>query len=86
MEFLPTTANEDAGGIDAELEVWERLKQAFGPDDKGVAYHQYPIVDKGGDKFDHEPDIVLLHRELGLLIIEVKGYKIGHIDRIEGHT
>ena len=86
MEFIPTTADEDLPGIDAELNVWERLKRAFDANDDGVAYHQYPIVDKGGEKFDHEPDIVILHRELGLIVIEVKGYKIEHIDRIEGHT
>ena len=86
MEFIPTTADEDLPGIDAELDVWERLKRAFDDGDDGVAYHQYPIVDKGGEKFDHEPDIVILHRELGLIVIEVKGYKIDHIDRIEGHT
>ena len=86
MEFIPTTANGDLPGIDAEVEVWERLKDALGTHANGVAYHQYPIVDKGGDKFDHEPDIVLLHQDLGLIIIEVKGYRIEHIDRIEGHT
>lgn len=86
MEFIPTTADPDLPGIDAELEVWERLKAAFDSTDNGVAYHQYPIVDKGGENFDHEPDIVLLHQELGLVVIEVKGYKTDHIDRIEGHT
>jgi len=86
MDFIPTTANTDLPGIDAELEVWERLKAALSADENGVAYHQYPIVDKGGDKFDHEPDIVLLHPEFGLIVIEVKGYKINHINRIEGHT
>ncbi|AGB17410.1 DNA/RNA helicase, superfamily I [Halovivax ruber XH-70] len=86
MEFIPTTADESLPGIDAELAVWERLKGAFDATDEGVAYHQYPIVDKGGETFDHEPDIVLLHRDLGLLVIEVKGYRIDHIDRIEGHT
>lgn len=86
MKFIPTTANTDLSGIEAELDVWERLKAAFDSTDAGVAYHQYPIVDKGGENFDHEPDIVLLHQDLGLLVIEVKGYKIDHIDRIEGHT
>ena len=86
MDFIPTTADERLPGIDAELAVWERLKGAFDASDDGVAYHQYPIVDKGGETFDREPDIVLLHRDLGLVVIEVKGYRIDHIDRIEGHT
>src|SRR6056297_693885 len=86
MDFIPTNADYALPGIDAELAVWNRLKGAFDASDDGVAYHQYPIVDKGGETFDHEPDIVLLHRDLGLLVIEVKGYRIDHIDRIEGHT
>ncbi len=86
MEFISSTADESAPGIDAELEVWERLKEAFDSEDYGVAYHKYPVVDKGGNRFDQEPDFVLLHQEYGLVVVECKGYQIDHIDRIEGHT
>ncbi|MDL0126420.1 NERD domain-containing protein [Halobacterium salinarum] len=86
MDFIASTVEESEPGAEAELAVWERLKAAFDNDDYGVAYHKYPIIDKGGNRFDHEPDIVLLHREYGLVVIEVKGYQIDQIDRIEGHT
>lgn len=75
----------DPGGA-AELTVWERLKNAFEPDERGVLYHQYPIFDKGGHRFDRKPDFVLLHEELGLIIVECKGYTIDQIDYIAGET
>jgi superfamily I DNA and RNA helicase len=86
MDFIASTVEESEPGAEAELEVWDRVKSAFGSEDYGVAYHKYPIIDKGGNRFDHEPDIVLLHQKYGLVVIEVKGYHINHIDRIEGHT
>jgi len=87
MEYVEASSisEEDPGGR-AELEVWERLKQAFDPEERGVLYHQYPIIEKQGQRFDRKPDFVLLHEELGLLIIECKGYQIDHIDYIEGET
>lgn len=86
MEFIASTVAESEPGAEAELKVWDRLKSALNSEDYGVAYHKYPIIDKGGDRFDHEPDIVLFHQTYGLVVIEVKGYQIDHIDRIEGHT
>jgi superfamily I DNA and RNA helicase len=86
MDFIASTVEDSEPGAEAELEVWERLKEAFSGEDYGVAYHKYPVIDKGGNRFDHEPDIVLLHRKYGLVVVEVKGYQIDHIDRIEGHT
>ncbi|WP_458189474.1 DEAD/DEAH box helicase [Haladaptatus sp. NG-WS-4] len=87
MEYIPATSvtESDSGG-EAELEVWERLKQVFDRNERGVLYHQYPIIEKGGNRFDRKPDFVLLHEELGLLIIECKGYLIDHIASIEGET
>lgn len=87
MEYIKASSisEEDRGGV-AELEVWKRLKQPFDLDEQGVLYHQYPIIEKQGQRFDRKPDFVLLHEELGLLIVECKGYQIEHIDYIEGET
>jgi len=85
MDFIPTEVGEGPG-YEAEMEVWEALKEAFRSRGNGVAYHRYPVADKTGERLDREPDFVLLHRELGLILIECKGYKIDHIDRIEGST
>jgi superfamily I DNA and RNA helicase len=84
MDFIGSEYDPDAPGADAEQEIWDRLKDAFGPNDTGVAYYKYPIVDKSGGRFDQEPDFVLFHQDFGLLIIECKGFRIHHIDRIEG--
>ncbi|WP_226021906.1 nuclease-related domain-containing DEAD/DEAH box helicase [Halomicrobium salinisoli] len=87
MQYFPAgSVSEDDPGGEAELAVWERLKDAFDADERGVLYHQYPIFDKGGHRFDRKPDFVCLHEELGLLIVECKGYTIDQIDYIAGDT
>lgn len=86
MDFHPTQVTGSGPGSDAEEEVWEAFKNTLGPDDNGVVYYRYPVIDKAGDRFDKEPDILLLHEEVGLMVIEVKGYQIHHIDSIEGQT
>ncbi|WP_259519468.1 DEAD/DEAH box helicase [Halanaeroarchaeum sp. HSR-CO] len=68
----------------AEKSVMDRLKRAFGPDDKGVIYYRFPVRDKAGKRFDKEPDFTILHPDFGLVVVECKGYKIDHIDSIEG--
>lgn len=87
MEFISASSvsQSDPGG-EAELTVWNKLKHCFSSSECGVLYHQYPIIEKGGSRFDQKPDFVLLHQDMGLVILECKGYKIGHIDRIEGDT
>ena len=87
VQYFPSGAvSEDDPGGEAELAVWARLKDAFDSDESGVLYHQYPIFDKGGHRFDRKPDFVLLHEELGLIIVECKGYTIDQIDYIAGDT
>jgi superfamily I DNA and RNA helicase len=85
MEFIGSEYDTDAPGSEAELEVWESLKDSFDSSDTGVAYYKYPIVDKSGGRFDQEPDFVIFHKELGLVIIECKGFEIDNIDRIDGY-
>lgn len=87
MEYISASSlSKDDPGAEAEFEVWGRLRQAFDSEERGVIYHQYPIIEKAGQRFDRKPDFVILHEELGLLVIECKGYLINHIDYIEGHT
>jgi len=80
-----SVSESDSGG-EAELTVWNRLKRCFGTDEEGILYHQYPIIEKGGNRFDHKPDFVLLHKELGLVILECKAYSIENIEQIESDT
>lgn len=78
MEYISASSvtESDSGG-EAELKLWNRLKRCFDDNDLGVLYHQYPIINKGGDGFDRKPDFVLLHDEMGLVILECKGYTAG---------
>ncbi|TKX45555.1 DNA/RNA helicase [Halorubrum sp. SD690R] len=87
MEFISASSvsQSDPGG-EAEITAWNKLKRCFNSSERGVLYHQYPIIQKGGSRFDRKPDFVLLHEEMGLVVIECKGYTIEHIDRIEGDT
>jgi superfamily I DNA and RNA helicase len=87
VEYISASSvSESDRGGEAELTVWDRLKRCFNTDEQGVLYHQYPIIEKGGARFDSKPDFVLLHKEMGLVILECKGYTIDQIERIEGDT
>jgi superfamily I DNA/RNA helicase len=70
-------------GNKAEEIVWEALKRTFGNRDC-VAYWNYPIFanDFSGRK---EPDIFILDKKLGLIILEVKGIRIDNILGVQGH-
>ncbi len=80
MEFHPY---EPFDQNKAQKEVWERLKTAF-KDEPGVAFYRYPIFYRSG-KLNREPDILILHREYGLWVLECKGCYIGNITSIQGH-
>ena len=82
MKFIGTTRFEDG-----ELALWETLQESFGSqnidDELDVAYHGLPILKRMGCG-DREPDVAILHRTLGLLVIEVKDARINQIDDIDG--
>lgn len=80
MDFFPY---EPFDNNKAQSNVWKWLKEAF-KDEPGVAYYRYPIFTKTG-KLNREPDILILHRELGLWVIECKGCSIDNIKGIQGH-
>ena len=65
----------------AEIEMWKALKLGL-ISDEGICYHRYPIF--SADRSRREPDILILHRQWGLYIIECKGYRIENVERIEG--
>ncbi|WP_210424161.1 DEAD/DEAH box helicase [Halorussus ruber] len=84
MRFISSERISNHSGAAAEREVWERLKAAFGPEDTGVGYRRYPIVDRTAGDFDREADFLLFLQSVGLVVIECKGYQIDHVQRIEG--
>jgi superfamily I DNA and RNA helicase len=81
MQFHPY---EPFDNNSAQRKVWNYLKDAF-KDDPGVAYYRYPIFTKSGN-LHREPDVLMLHRELGLWVIECKGCSISSISSIQGHN
>ena len=71
------------GGETAEQKVWDAVRYAF-VDRDCIAYWRYPIFSQVGE-FRKEPDILIVDRELGLTIIEVKSIVIDQIVAINGH-
>jgi superfamily I DNA and RNA helicase len=79
MEFHPS---EPFDSNRAQRNVWDSLKQALA-EDRGVAYYRYHIFPRGRMRH-REPDILILHPALGLIIIECKGCRIENIAAIQG--
>ncbi|WP_017324076.1 DEAD/DEAH box helicase [Synechococcus sp. PCC 7336] len=67
----------------AERKLWECLKKTF-QNDPCVVYFRYPIFKRTGN-LNREPDVIFMHRELGLWVLECKGCRIANIKSIEGH-
>lgn len=87
MRFIPPSIqNENSPGADAEKEVFDRLKAAFRGDTDGLGLYRPPFKDRAGHQFDREPDFVIVHKDFGLVVIEVKGYEIQHINDITGQS
>ena len=84
MKFVETKEFEPG-----ELILWEALKQTFeneevsNSEDLNVAYHGLPVLAKlkGANR---EPDIAILDKKYGLIIVEVKDCTIDQIDAIDG--
>lgn len=71
------------GGELGEKRVWDSVQESFARRDC-IAYWRYPIFSQGGET-RKEPDILILDRELGIIIIEVKSLRIDQIVGINGH-
>ena len=84
MDFIETERNGSRGER-AEMAIWEAVKRAF-RERTGVAYRHFPIFSRTGEGGTRkEPDILILDRELGVVVIEVKGLRCEQIERIDGH-
>ena len=80
--FIATEIFGDKGEAGERL-VWDSLKRAFGDRDC-LAYWRYPVFSNQG-KFRKEPDILIADRNLGLIVIEVKGIRIEQLVSLQGH-
>ncbi|MGM0775942.1 MAG: UvrD-helicase domain-containing protein [Bacillota bacterium] len=80
--FIPTSLT-DAPGLKAELDAWKAITLAF--DEKSaLAIHHYPMFFSNGAG-RREIDILIVHPQLGVCVIEVKGININQLKGIEGH-
>ncbi|MFP4298464.1 MAG: pentapeptide repeat-containing protein [Spirulinaceae cyanobacterium] len=70
-------------GEAGEQQVWEAICQGF-ESRNCMGYWRYPIFSTQGD-FRKEPDILILDPEGGVIVIEVKSFKIEQIEGISGH-
>ena len=70
-------------GEQSEQKIWSACKKAFA-DRNCIGYWKYPIFSKTGEN-RKEPDTLIVDKELGIIIIEVKGIIIDQIDLIQGH-
>lgn len=81
MDFIPDNPNDNNQG---QRLIWNALKSAFAHDE-GLAFYRFPIFANSSAHW-REPDFVLVHRELGVWILESKGCRIGDIESIAGHA
>ncbi len=74
-------------GEKAEEIVWDVMCQAFkhkAEQEECLAYWQYPLFPPKFSNVLRRPDILIADKELGLIVIEVKGIKIEDLKAIQG--
>lgn len=70
-------------GGEAEEVVWNSVKSAL-RNRNILGYSRYPLFFKKGEK-RKEPDILLLDKEIGIIVIEVKAFNINDIQSVEAN-
>ena len=83
MDKFIATELFDSRGEAGEKLVWDSIRRSF-ERRNCLAYWRYPIFD--GDRFRKEPDILIVDRLLGLIVIEVKAIGIEQLVGIRGHS
>ncbi|MBW4533185.1 MAG: ATP-binding domain-containing protein [Pleurocapsa minor HA4230-MV1] len=70
-------------GEHCEQKAWDACKKAFA-DRECIGYWRYPIFSKTGE-CRKEPDILIVDKEFGIVVTEVKGITINQIKSVNGH-
>ncbi|MFB8331645.1 hypothetical protein ACFC3Y_27460 [Bacillus wiedmannii] len=70
-------------GIDAERYVWKKVELAF-IEHESFGFLHFPMFNENHAS-KREIDILLVDREFGVTLIEVKGINIKQIQGIQGH-
>jgi len=80
MQFSPF---EPQGIREGENKLWNALKVALTDEPDGRAYFGYTPRDENG-LIIKESDVLIIHPEFGICVIECKGCQIHHIEEIIG--
>ena len=64
--------------------VWDAVKRALSGRDC-IAYWRYPLFSRRGEA-RKEPDIVIIDKELGVVVLEVFDYELENIAKVEQET
>ncbi|MBK1987127.1 ATP-binding domain-containing protein [Sphaerospermopsis aphanizomenoides BCCUSP55] len=78
-KFITTEAIKNQEG---KQKVWDAVRSAFS-DRNCIGYWRYPIFSKVGE-IRKEPDILIVDREIGVIVIEIKSLKIEQFVNING--
>ena len=81
MEFLPHVPPEGNAG---ERAVYERLRRVF-QHTEGFCFYRFPMFREDG-RLHCEPDFVVLQRDIGLWVLECKGFYAANLAEICGHA
>jgi hypothetical protein len=79
MDFFPYAAPDSNS---AQKAVWNAIRRAFAGE-PGAAYYRYHIFPRDA-RFGREPDILVLHRRLGVIVLECKGCGVGNVAAVNG--
>lgn len=79
--FIKGHMNQDSG-YEAENLVWEEMERTFASRESFAFWH-YPMFDKN-HSHRREIDVLVVDKEIGVTIIEVKGISIKQIQSISG--
>lgn len=72
-------------GQKAEQKIWDAVRSAFNDRENCLCFWTYPVFIKD-KKICFEPDILIVDKELGIIVIEVKNIRINQITHIEGYN
>ncbi|WP_170270270.1 NERD domain-containing protein [Heliorestis acidaminivorans] len=82
-ENSSSRSSENSPGAQSESLVWNKIMNAFHSRDAIACWH-FPLFSQIGQHF-REPDILIFDRQLGAIVIEVKGISIDNIKFCQGH-
>lgn len=79
-DFFVSNRMEKPHRGDAQWKVWKEVKPALSVG-WSAGYYNYPISD-ARQRFEHPPDIFVLHADFGIVVITCRDYTVEDIDSV----